>query len=64
MSYALAAKEQKPTDEQLPSAQLGDMQPNNYPIPTEWPYDCEGYNAASELLTEADLAAPDGVKLL
>ncbi|KAI0826090.1 hypothetical protein BC629DRAFT_47848 [Irpex lacteus] len=64
MSYALAAKEQEPTDEQLPSAQLGDMQPNNYPIPTEWPYDCEGYNAASELLTEADLAAPDGVKLL
>ncbi|KAI0088301.1 hypothetical protein BDY19DRAFT_190628 [Irpex rosettiformis] len=62
MSTVLQTTEQEPNSDELPSAQLADMSPNNYAILTDCPYECEGYEAEPEVLTQVDLDAPDLVK--
>ncbi|KAI0692702.1 hypothetical protein BC835DRAFT_1416357 [Cytidiella melzeri] len=62
MIKVLTSAEQETTDEELPSAQLKDMPPNNYPTHAECPYDCEGYIAEPDELKQDDLDASDVVK--
>ena len=64
MTAVLKTTEEEPTNEPLPSAQLVDIQPNNYSIQTDCPYDCEGYNTELDKLTQRDLDAPALVQSL
>jgi hypothetical protein len=64
MSTKLNATEQEPTEEVLPAAQLGDLPPNNYPLPTKYPYDCDTYNLPQNELTQDDREASDLVQPL
>lgn len=56
--------EAEPNEEEYPGAQLGDSTPTNYPLQTDWPYQCAIYDEIPDQPSTVDSGATEMIQPL